>query len=44
MEVAVAALENWDYPNQSEPDGWMRHPDSGRRRPNGDPTKEYIWF
>ena len=42
MEAAVAALKNWDYPNQLEPKGWMRHPESGRRRPNGDVTKEYI--
>lgn len=25
-----------------EPHGWMRHPSSGRRRPNGDPALEYV--
>lgn len=37
-----AALAAWDYPEQKEPEGWQRHPDTGRRRPNGDPSKEYI--
>lgn len=27
---------------QGEPDGWHRHPKSGRRRPGGDPAKEHI--
>lgn len=25
-----------------EPQGWFRHPVSGRRRPNGDASKEYV--
>jgi len=25
-----------------EPEGWFRHVESGRRRPDGDPKKEYI--
>lgn len=37
---ALLALTEWD--GQIEPDGWHRHPDSGRRRPDGDGTKEYI--
>ena len=24
-----------------EPEGWHRHPPSGRRRPDGDPSREY---
>lgn len=24
-----------------EPEGWHRHPPSGRRRPDGDPAREY---
>ena len=38
--AAVVALALWD--GTGEPEGWMRHPTSGRRRPDGDKTKEYI--
>ena len=27
-----------------QPTGWMRHPKTGRRRPDGDPGREYILF
>lgn len=39
---ALAAAEAWDPTVNSEPAGWHRHPVSGRRRPNGDPTLEYV--
>mgnify|MGYP001031230436 FL=1 len=39
-EDAIAALEAWD--GQGEPQGWVRHPTTGRRRPNGDAEAEYI--
>lgn len=26
----------------NEPEGWMREPASGRRRPEGDPAREYV--
>lgn len=39
---AFIALTNWDYPNQIEPDGWHRNPFDGRRRPDGDKSKEYV--
>ncbi len=39
---ANAALEAWD--GEGEPEGWHRHPTSGRRRPDGDTSKEYIHF
>ncbi len=35
-------LEVWG--GVGEPNGWHRHPDTGRRRPGGDPFKEYINF
>lgn len=37
------ALEAMDKlkPNE-EPNGWIRHPASGRRRPEGDASKEFI--
>lgn len=39
---ALAAAEAWttDYP-ATEPEGWHRHPTSGRRRPQGDAASEY---
>jgi hypothetical protein len=42
-EAAVAALEAWARNHYGgEPEGWMRHPYSGRRRPDGDPAQEYV--
>lgn len=42
-EIAAAlAMFRWDPRVSPEPTGWMRHPRSGRRRPNGDATQEYI--
>lgn len=41
----IAALVEWslrDY--EGEPIKWNRHPSSGRRRPDGDESKEYINF
>ncbi|MGF6958016.1 hypothetical protein [Paraburkholderia youngii] len=37
---AEAALRAWD--GTGEPGGWFRHPQSGRRRIDGDPTREYF--
>lgn len=39
-EGALKALTDWD--GTGEPVGWHRSPETGRRRPDGDPTKEYI--
>jgi hypothetical protein len=41
-EAAKRALDAWD--GIGEPNGWKRHPGSGRRRPDGNATKEYINF
>ncbi len=38
----VAALEKFDPERDTEPEGWYRNPNTGRRRPDGDPTKEYV--
>ncbi|MEW1959789.1 hypothetical protein [Kineococcus sp. NPDC059986] len=38
--AAVRAAEAWDPAQEDEPTGWHRHPLSGRRRPDGDPSKE----
>jgi hypothetical protein len=40
--AAFAAAEAWDPETQDEPEGWHRHPQSGRRRTNGDPREEYV--
>ncbi len=40
--LAVAALEHWS--TESEPEGWIRNPRTGRRRPDGDESREYVDF
>lgn len=43
--LAEQALEEWTARDgEGEPEGWHRHPDTGRRRPLGDKSKEYIEF
>lgn len=39
-EAGWRAALGWD--GQGEPEGWYRHPQSGRRRPDGDPAKEFV--
>lgn len=39
-DQAKAALESWD--GTGEPAGWHRHPTSGRRRVEGEPSSEYL--
>lgn len=39
---AVRACEEWDGEGDDPPFGWHRHIGTGRRRPDGDPSKEYI--
>ena len=34
------ALAAWN--GSGEPDGWFRNPTDGRRRPDGDPAREYV--
>lgn len=40
--LGLQAFWAWDPTKDAEPSGWFRHPQSGRRRPDGDPAKEYI--
>lgn len=40
LPKALEAFERWD--GVGEPEGWHRHPLTGRRRPEGDPAKEHI--
>lgn len=39
-DAALAALQTWD--GHGEPGGWYRHPATGRRRPDGDPAREFV--
>lgn len=41
VELAVLAASVWDG-DGDPPEGWFRHVGSGRRRPAGDPGREYI--
>lgn len=40
FDAAKRALESWN--GEGEPQGWHRHPPSGRRRPDGDASREYV--
>lgn len=41
IEAAWAAVQDWDG-RGDPPDGWIRHQPSNRRRPDGDPTREFV--
>lgn len=43
VEEAIAAGDAWsgEWPS-TEPEGWHRHPATGRRRENGDPSTEEV--
>jgi hypothetical protein len=42
---AMEALAEWSLRDgEGEPQGWHRHPDTGRRRENGDAATEYVNF
>lgn len=42
---AILALGEWmERDGEGEPRNWHRHPDTGRRRPDGDASKEYVNF
>lgn len=42
LTLANAALKAWNPAIEKEPTGWHRSPHTGRRRPDGNPAKEYI--
>ena len=41
-ELAATCARAWDAMPGTEPTGWHRHPTSGRRRPEGNPHREYL--
>lgn len=44
VRFALHAAITWDPAIQKEPFGWYRHPQTGRRRPHGNPRNEYVGF
>lgn len=40
QQEAVRAALAWD--GTGEPTGWYRHRPTGRRRPDGDPAREFV--
>lgn len=38
--AAAVALGLWD--GRGDPEGWVRHKPSNRRRPDGDPAREHV--
>lgn len=40
---ACLGFLDWDG-SGDPPGGWHRHPESGRRRPDGDASREYVAF
>lgn len=41
ITAALEAFAMWDGADDP-PDGWDRHPKSGRRRPEGDAAREHV--
>lgn len=42
LEGAEKSMMEFNPEVDDEPQGWKRHPTSGRRRENGDPAKEIV--
>lgn len=42
VEAAVQGLMAYNPETDPEPQGWHRHASSGRRRPDGDASREYV--
>ena len=40
LKKSVEQALLWD--GNGDPEGWYRHINTGRRRPGGDPAKEYV--
>lgn len=39
---ALLGAAAWDPDEETEPQGWVKHVSTGRRRPNGDASQEYV--
>jgi hypothetical protein len=42
LATAYSAFSAWDPLEEPEPERWTRHMPSCRRRPDGDPAREYV--
>ena len=42
LALASKAMHEFDPVIDAEPSGWKRHPYTGRRRPGGDASQEYV--
>lgn len=40
--LAATHARAWPAEPGTEPAGWHRHPNTGRRRPDGDPAREHL--
>jgi hypothetical protein len=38
----IAAAITWDGAEDTEPEGWIKEVGTGRRRPDGDASREYV--
>ena len=43
LSKALIGGTEWNGEGEDPPGGWVRNPLSGRRRPGGDASKEYVW-
>jgi len=41
-ELAESEFKRWNPMEEKEPSGWIRNPQSRRRRPDGDKDREYV--
>ncbi len=41
-DTAKAVVQALAWDGSGDPEGWYRHINTGRRRPDGDPAKEYV--
>ena len=42
IQGAIDPMHAWNPDTQAEPENWMRHINTARRRPGGDAAEEYI--
>ncbi len=42
LQNAIDNMNKFDPASDQEPSGWKRHFSSGRRRPDGDPDREFV--
>lgn len=44
VELAHQSMMSFDEHKDAEPEGWKRHPSTGRRREGGDKKKQVVRF